>query len=168
MRRNFIGIEDGEHATSHCAPRLMQVIAGEQGGISEAENWKGGGGFRFYRLGPTLFENDATGRRISDKVRFQHLAAHVWFRETGIPWEGRKRSPLLGVHKGRAIYLLFNGILGDKSANGGNVLTGRLLADLPAHDGPKLVFGEACRLGEARLAREGVEFRQIPYDVAGA
>ena len=168
MNRRYIGIEQGSHAHTHCAPRLIRVIDGEQGGISEALNWKGGGGFRFYRLGPTLFENDATGRRISAKVRFQHLAAHVWFRETGIPWESRKRSPLLGAHKGRAIYLLFNGILGDKSADGGNVLTGRLLADLPAHDGPKLVFGEACRLGETRLAREGVEFRQIPYDVAGA
>jgi hypothetical protein len=58
---------------------------------------------------------------------------------------------LLGVHDGRAVYLLFNGILGDRSAGGGNMLTGPLLAQLPAHAGPKVIYAAACRLGRARL-----------------
>lgn len=51
MGRRYIGIEMGEHAKTHCLPRLEKVIAGEQGGISEAVGWKGGGGFRFHTLG---------------------------------------------------------------------------------------------------------------------
>jgi site-specific DNA-methyltransferase (adenine-specific)/adenine-specific DNA-methyltransferase len=75
-------------------------------------------------------------------------------------------SPLLGVHAGRAIYLLYNGILKDKSVNGGNVLTGKVLEVLPAFDGPKVIYAAACRLGEPRLRREGIVFKQTPYALA--
>ena len=47
MGRRYIGIEMGEHAITHCVPRLQNVIGGDEGGISEAVSWKGGGGFRF-------------------------------------------------------------------------------------------------------------------------
>ena len=60
MGRRYIGIEMGDHAITHCAPRLQKVIEGEQGGISESVGWKGGGGFRFYRLGPPTFDADAS------------------------------------------------------------------------------------------------------------
>lgn len=77
-------------------------------------------------------------------------------------WQGgRGRAPC----RGTAYYLLFNGILGDKRPDGGNVLTGDVLAELPKHDGPRVAFGEACRLGAARLKREGVTLRQIPYQI---
>ena len=56
MGRRWIGIELGEHAVTHCVPRLKKVVDGEQGGISEAVGWKGGGGFRFCRLGPPIFD----------------------------------------------------------------------------------------------------------------
>lgn len=58
MGRRWIGIEMGEHAKTHCAPRLRKVVDGEQGGISEAVGWKGGGGFRFYHLAPSLLQKD--------------------------------------------------------------------------------------------------------------
>ena len=45
MGRHYIGIEMGEHAVTHCVPRMQKVLDGEQGGISEAVNWNGGGGF---------------------------------------------------------------------------------------------------------------------------
>jgi len=67
MGRRYIGIEMGEHARTHCIPRLQKVIEGEQGGISQAINWKGGGGFRFYTLGDTVFLADGG---INPKVRF--------------------------------------------------------------------------------------------------
>lgn len=162
LGRRYIGVEEGEHAVTHCAPRLQKVIEGERGGISESLSWQGGGGFRFFRLGPVVLNSVG---RISEPVRFQHLAAHVWFCETGQPFDRNGRSPRLGVFEGRAIYLLFNGILGDRSADGGNVLTAKILASLPRHDGPKLIFGERSMLGEARLRREGIEFRQIPYEI---
>ncbi len=58
MGRRYIGIEMGNHAITHCVPRLKAVVDGEQGGISKAVNWQGGGGFRFYKLGNEVFEAD--------------------------------------------------------------------------------------------------------------
>ena len=58
--------------------------------------------------------------------------------------------------------------LGDKRPESGNVLTGtvlRTIEQLKAHDGPKIVYGEKCSLGEARLHETGVTFKHIPYDV---
>ena len=172
MGRRWIGIEMGAHAATHCLPRLEKVVAGEQGGISAAVAWQGGGGFRFMRLGDPVF--DATGR-IQPQVRFAALAAHVWQQETRgaylTPAPGaRAGTPLIGTHEGKAIYLLFNGILGDRRPEGGNLLTLAVLQALKAvvpHAGPKVVYAEACRLGAARLSAEGIVFRQIPYELAG-
>ena len=162
MGRRYIGIEMGEHAVTHCAPRLRKVIEGEQGGISEAVGWKGGGGFRFLRLGEPLF--DETGL-INPSVTFKQLASFVWFSETRTPLAAAPDTPLLGLHEGVAIYLLYNGILGDRRPAGGNVLTSKVLAGLPPHDGPKVIFGEASRLGADRLRELGITFRQTPFDL---
>ena len=89
-------------------------------------------------------------------------------RRRGLPRAGRGKCPKLGEHEGRGIYLLFNGILGDKRPQSGNVLTNEVLAAIDRicpHDGPKIIYGEACRLGAARLAAAGVTFKHIPYDV---
>jgi len=162
MGRRYIGIEMGDHAMTHCAPRLQKVIEGEQGGISEAVDWKGGGGFRFYQLGVPVFDENG---HVSEGIEFAPLAAHLWFLETGIPYSGRADSPFLGSHEGVGYYLLYNGILGDKRPNGGNVLTTKVLSGLPTHDGAKVIFGEGCRLSAERLTREGITFRQIPYEI---
>jgi adenine-specific DNA-methyltransferase len=162
MGRRYIGIEMGEHAKTHCAPRLKKVIDGEQGGISEAVGWKGGDGFRFYSLGAQVFDTDGN---INPKIRFNHLAAHIWFCETKTSFKQKKKSPLLGECGGTAFYLLYNGILGDKTVDGGNVLTGKILKDLPPHAGPKVIYGETCRLGAERLKKEKIIFKQTPYDV---
>ena len=62
-------------------------------------------------------------------------------------------------------YLLFNGVLGDKTVTGGNVLTSKVVAGLHAHDGAKVIFGEGCRVGPARLKRERITFKQLPYEI---
>jgi hypothetical protein len=59
--------------------------------------------------------------------------------------------------------LLYNGILKDKSPDGGNVLTTPVLSVLPKHGGPKVIYGTACRLGPERLRRESIVFKQLPY-----
>lgn len=62
MGRRWIGIELGEHAYTHCVPRLRKVVSGEdQGGISKAQDWKGGGGFKTCRLADSLLERDEEG-----------------------------------------------------------------------------------------------------------
>jgi adenine-specific DNA-methyltransferase len=170
MGRRYIGIEMGDHAVTHCVPRLKKVIEGEQGGISKSVGWQGGGGFRFYRLGPPVF--DETGHVRGD-IRFPTLAAHVWFSETNSPWKGKGRSPLLGLHDGRGYALLYNGILGDRRPDGGNVLTRSTLQIIreavarkaSSFDGPLTIYGEQSRLGPSTLARENITFKQTPYDV---
>ena len=64
MGRQYIGIEIGEQAYTHCKKRLDSVIDGEQGGISQAVNWHGGGGYKFYELAPTLIVKDDHGNEI--------------------------------------------------------------------------------------------------------
>jgi len=170
MERRYIGVEMGDHAVTHCQPRQVKVVDGEQGGISEAQNWKGGGGFRFYRLGANAFDEDG---RICSDIRFSVLAAHVWFSETNTPWSGKGDSPALGIDDGKGYALLYNGILGDKRPDGGNVLTSQTLKiirdELSKIDegftGSIVIYGESSRMGGARLKRENVIFKQTPYDV---
>jgi adenine-specific DNA-methyltransferase len=167
MGRRWIGIEMGEHARTHCLPRLKKVVEGEQGGISQAVGWQGGGGFRFATLGEPVFDEDG---RINAGVRFAALAAHLWFAETKAPHATQNfDSPLLGVHGDTAIMLLYNGVLGDRRPQGGNVLTHAVWEHvrglLPQHSGRWRVYGEANRLGPTTLKRFGIDFRQIPYDI---
>ena len=76
MGRKYIGIELGEHAKTHCYPRLEAVVDGEQGGISKAVNWQGGGGFKFYTLAPSLLKKDKFGHWVmSDEYNADMLAA---------------------------------------------------------------------------------------------
>ncbi|MBD2132974.1 site-specific DNA-methyltransferase [Sphaerospermopsis sp. FACHB-1094] len=68
MGRRWIMIELGEHCHTHIIPRLKKVIDGEdKGGITETFNWKGGGGFRYYRLAPSLLEKDKWGNWVINK-----------------------------------------------------------------------------------------------------
>jgi len=68
MGRRWIGIELGEHCHTHCIPRLRKVIDGEDtGGITEAVGWKGGGGFRYYKLAPSLLTLDKWGQWVISK-----------------------------------------------------------------------------------------------------
>ena len=65
MGRRWIMVELGEHCHTHIIPRLKKVIDGEDpGGITKAVNWQGGGGFRYYRLAPTLIVKDRWGNPV--------------------------------------------------------------------------------------------------------
>lgn len=75
MGRRWIMIELGEHYHTHIIPRLKKVIDGsDPGGITESAQWKGGGGFRYYRLAPSLLEKDKFGNWIINK---QYNAAQL-------------------------------------------------------------------------------------------
>lgn len=59
MGRKWIMVELGEHCHTHIIPRMKKVIDGEDpGGITKVVDWKGGGGFRYFRLAPSLLEKD--------------------------------------------------------------------------------------------------------------
>ena len=162
MGRKYIGIEMGEHAITHCVPRMKAVIDGEQGGISKSVNWQGGGGYTFYDLGETVFDEEGN---INKDVDFKTLASHIWFSETKTPLLDFEKSPLLGIYNGTAYYLLYNGILGDKKPDGGNVLTQKIFDTLPKFDGKKVIYGEATRMSEDKRKLNNITFKQTPYDI---
>ena len=173
MRRRWITVEIGDHATSHVAKRLASVITGgDPSGITAATNWTGGGGFRYCTLGKPLFDEWGA---INDGVTFADLAAFAYFSETGSPIPARAMdgNPLIGTFDDRAIYLLFApDHAGVASATAGNILTIEQLEalPLPAPDwtGPRVVYGEGCTVPTERLAAAGVTFKQVPYQLAGA
>ncbi len=68
MGRRWIMVELGDHAVTHIVPRLKKVIDGEdKGGVTEAMGWAGGGGFRFFRLAPSLLQKDRFGHWVIAK-----------------------------------------------------------------------------------------------------
>jgi DNA modification methylase len=160
-RRRFLLVEmKKEIAESLTAERIRRVATGYENG--KRERVPGiGGEFQYCRLSAEpLFDSRGA---IRGDAGFARVAEFVWFAETGTGFAGTATSPLLGIHGGRAVYLLFNGIIKDRSAKGGNVLTAPLLKELPRHDGPKVIYAAASRLGRTRLASENVVFRQTPY-----
>lgn len=83
MNRKWIGIEMGDHCYSHCIPRLNDVINGkDMKGISELVNWKGGGGYKFYEMAPTLIKKDLFEEPIiNPKYNAEMLASAVALHE---------------------------------------------------------------------------------------
>jgi len=75
MGRRWIMVELGEHCHTHIIPRLKKVVDGEdKGGITDAVNWHGGGGFRYYKLAPSLIINDRWGNSV---INPEYNAAHL-------------------------------------------------------------------------------------------
>ena len=158
--RRFILVEmDAGISKNVTAERVKRVATGYTNAKGQAVEALGGG-FQFCRLSAEpLFTAEG---QIRADVTFAQLAEFVWFAETGTGYTGKGDSPLLGVHEGRGIYLLYNGILKDKSIAGGNVLTGPVFDVLPKFAGPKVIYAAANRMG-GRAAREGITFKQTPY-----
>ena len=86
MGRRWIGVEMGSHAYTHCKVRLDKVIAGDDpGGITKAQNWQGGGGYRFYEVAPTLiikdpFDEDVINETYDANMLAAAVALHEGFR----------------------------------------------------------------------------------------
>lgn len=172
MGRRWIGIEMGGHAETHCFPRLQAVVKGKDpGGVTGAAKWQGGGGFHFLRLGAPVFLDSG---KMNPEVKYAALAAHVWFAETRTPLSLRRGAgPFLGIHRGTGYALLYNGILKDKRASGGNALIHATLAECRraararglADAGRLVVYGNSCRLQKRALQAANTVFRQTPYEL---
>jgi len=88
MGRRWIMVELGEHCHTHIIPRLQKVIDGKDpGGITDAVNWKGGGGFRYYRLAPSLLEQDRYGNPIISKQYNAAMLAEAMCKLMGFRYE---------------------------------------------------------------------------------
>jgi adenine-specific DNA-methyltransferase len=87
MGRRWIGIELGEHAKTHCFPRLKAVVDSELGGISKAINWKGGGGFKFFELAPPLLCEDTYGNLVISKEYNAQMLAAAMAKQEGFHYQ---------------------------------------------------------------------------------
>lgn len=88
MGRRWIMVELGEHCQTHIIPRMKKVIDGEDsGGVTEAVAWKGGGGFRYYRVGPSLLEKDAWGQWVINKKFNPAMLAEAVCKVQGFKYE---------------------------------------------------------------------------------
>lgn len=89
MGRKWIGIELGDHCYTHCEPRLQKVVDGtDQGGVSKAVNWQGGGGYKFYELAPSLLKKDEFDNWIIEPKYDAEMLAEAMAKH-----EGYKFSP---------------------------------------------------------------------------
>jgi site-specific DNA-methyltransferase (adenine-specific)/adenine-specific DNA-methyltransferase len=162
--RRFILAEIEKNVASEITAARVKRVATGYSNIKKERIEGLGGGFRYCELAEPLFDKDG---KIRDIVSFTELAKHVYFSETGepLPQNTALKSPFLGVCRGVGIYLLYNGILGDKRASGGNVLTRAVLAQLPPFDGQKVIYCAGCLLGKDRLQTERIIIRQTPYEI---
>ena len=138
LNRRYIGVEIGDHATTHVVPRLRQVVGTH------------GGGFKFCRLGEEVF--DAAGN-FNHALTFETLARFIWFGLTGQVLVDENEFPMLGIVDGAAVYLL------------DDLLTRETFAKLPTYNGRKIVYAAACRLSDRFLRDNEIEFRHVPNDL---
>ncbi len=88
MGRRWIMIELGDHIHSHIIPRLKKVVDGaDSGGVTEAAEWKGGGGFRYYRLAPSLLELDRFGNHVISSEYNAAMLAEAMCKLMGFRYE---------------------------------------------------------------------------------
>ncbi|MFI8553771.1 site-specific DNA-methyltransferase [Psychrobacter sp. NPDC077938] len=174
--RKFIIIEmDKNIAKNVTAERVKKAVNGYTS--LKGKKTEGlGGGFQYFNLSSEpLFKADGP---IRSDVTFEQLAEFVWFMETGTGLnesdlksiDKKDSTPYLGQYKDRAIFLLYNDILKDKSDAGGNVLNGRTLdlleEALPDFEGQRIVYGARTRFDKTKLARLNITFHQLPYELA--
>jgi len=100
MNRRYIGIELGNHCYTHCVPRLKAVIDGEQGGISKAVNWQGGGGYRFMKLAETLLTTDKYGHLIINPQYNAEMLAAAMAKHRGYRYNPDQHSFWKQGHQG--------------------------------------------------------------------
>jgi adenine-specific DNA-methyltransferase len=165
MGRRYIGIEMGEHARPIAFLVWRRSLRASRAGLASRLVGRAVAGFAFtrwanrYSMPMAAFIPLCALRhwplisgtsRLANPAR-QHLIRRCW-----------------ACIRARPMYLLYNGILGDRRPAGGNVLTSNVLAHLDtlfSHGGPCVIYGETTRLGEARLREAGITFKQIPYDI---
>lgn len=92
LNRKWIGIELGDHAYTHSKKRIDSVIEGEQSGISKEVEWRGGGGYKFYELAPTLINIDSFGEPVINKAYKPEMLASAVALHEGFKYNPNKET----------------------------------------------------------------------------
>jgi len=156
MGRRWIMVELGEHCHTHIIPRLKKVIDGEDpGGITKSAGWKGGGGFRYYRLAPSLLEKDKWGNWVINKTYNAAMLAEALCKLEGFTY-----APSDSVYwqHGRSTERDFIYVT---TAN----LTHEQLLQLSDEVGPERSLLVLCTAFRARGEYPGLTVKKIPRQV---
>lgn len=160
MKRKYIGIELGEHCNTHCLPRLKQVCDGtDQGGISKALEWKGGGGFKYYELAPSMLNKDKYNQWVINPNYNAQLLAAAMAKQEGFIYNP---SGIFVWKQGSAsenhfIYTTTNTITRD--------VVEQILSEMKPDESLRIccvAFVEGCNTIDARI-----EIKKIPEVLLG-
>ncbi len=160
MKRRWITVEMGDHCYTHTLPRLTNVVKGlDNTGVSKNYNWNGGGGFTFYELGESLFDDFGV---LKEDVTYLELARHIYYTETGhvIGDISQNDDYFIGATKDSIYYLYFE-------PSGEEIfITEDIVEKLPKDDQrKKVVFAHGCYVSDYVLKTNNIIFKQIPYDI---
>src|SRR5690606_32725451 len=88
MNRKWITVELGQHAITHCVPRLQRIIdKADSAGITKETNWQGGGGFKFYTLAPSLLKQDKFGNWVISQEYNADMLAAAMAKQEGFKYQ---------------------------------------------------------------------------------
>lgn len=153
-KRKFILIElERDIAKSVTSKRLAKVISGYSGGMFPAGS---GGDFEYLDLNGTLY--DYSGY-VNPDAKYEDMAAYIYFTETKnyLDLETIK-APLIGSHDSISYFLFFDG-------KDNNVLDEKLLEKTKDHKGKKIIYADKCLIDDESMAKQGIVFKQIPYEL---
>ncbi|MFN3686453.1 site-specific DNA-methyltransferase [Salinarimonas sp.] len=155
MRRRWIMVELGDHAKTHIVPRLRSVIDGtDKGGVTEATGWKGGGGYRFARLAPSLLEKDAWGNWVIRKEYNPAMLAEAMCKHFNYTYSPSTEHFWMHGHSSETSYIYVTT----------NSLTGEQLRALSEEVGEHRSLLICCKAFEEQSARalSNLTIRKIP------
>lgn len=155
MGRRWIMVELGDHCETHIVPRLKKVIDGEDpGGITEAVGWKGGGGYRYYKLAPSLLEKDQFGNWVISKSYNAEMLAEAMCKHFGFTYAPSAEHYWMHGHSSETDFIYVTT----------NSLTHEQLAAISDEVGPErtlLICCKAFQGGNADAFRN-LTIRKIP------
>lgn len=155
MGRRWIMVELGDHAKTHIVPRLQKVIDGtDKGGVSESTGWKGGGGYRFARLAPSLLEKDAWGNWVIRKEYNPAMLAEAMCKHFNYTYAPSTEHFWMHGHSSETSYIYVTT----------NSLTGEQLRALSEEVGEHRSLLICCKAFEEQSARalSNLTIRKIP------
>jgi adenine-specific DNA-methyltransferase len=155
MGRRWIMVELGDHAKTHIVPRLQKVIDGtDEGGVTETAGWKGGGGYRFVRLAPSLLEKDAWGNWVIRKEYNPAMLAEAMCKHFNYTYAPSTEHFWMHGHSSETSYIYVTT----------NSLTGEQLRALSEEVGEHRSLLICCKAFEEQSARalSNLTIRKIP------
>ncbi len=156
MGRKWIMVELGEHCDTHIVPRLQKVIDGtDQGGISKAINWKGGGGFRYYRLAPSMLEKDKWGNWVISKDYNPEMLAEAMCKHMGFTYAPDENHYWMHGHSTETDFIYITT----------EALTHEQLRAISEDVGPNRTLLICCKAFNSKADFDNLTVKKIPLSV---